>query len=110
MATATIGRAATIAIQASVAVGDRRSRRMKVATSTTQTTCATLSRSPHDKVIAATLEEPHPNVSRWWPNRRHRQAWRWDADWAEELPCRRHALPWLFPPASGAQGWHWPLH
>src|SRR5205085_1028841 len=55
MATPTKGRAATIVIQASVAVGDRRSSRMKVAMSTTQTTCATLSRSPHDKVIEATL-------------------------------------------------------
>src|SRR4051794_35170177 len=55
MATPTSGRAATIVIQASVAVGDRRSRTMKLAMSTTQTTCATLSRSPQDKVIEATL-------------------------------------------------------
>src|SRR5687768_5826605 len=113
MATPTSGSAATIVIHANVAVGDRRSKRMKVATSTTQTTCATLSRSAHDKLIAETLDRlavGKPNAPQWRPNRRHRQAWRLDADWAVELPPRRHARPWLFRPASGARGWHWPLH
>ena len=55
MATPTTGRAATIVIQASVAAGERRSRRMKVAISTTHVTCATLSRSPQDRLISGRL-------------------------------------------------------
>src|SRR6185437_8663758 len=45
-----------------VAVGDRRSRRMKVAMSTTQATCPTLSRSPHDRVMRATLDRFRPEA------------------------------------------------